>query len=63
VIGWVPTKGSVKDALKKMMQGLKSGCSYQGADNLLKLKQDPHFVKITQAGFIESGAHDVVVIK
>lgn len=59
----VPIKGPVKDVIQKISEGLRSGMSYQGAKNLTELKQDPKFVRITNAGWKESGAHDVMVVK
>lgn len=55
----VPEKGPVKNVIEKLLQGLRSGCSYQNAHNLEELKKDPQFVSITQAGLIESKPHDV----
>ena len=57
----VPTKGRFQDILTRMMEGIKSGCSYQGCNNLNELKENPEFVKITNAGLKESHPHDVVV--
>jgi IMP dehydrogenase len=37
--------------------------SYQGVSNLIDLKKDPKFVRISNAGLIESHPHDVLVIK
>lgn len=61
VKGLVPLKGPVLKIIEKLMDGLRSGCSYQGASNLRELKNNPQFVKITNSGLIESGAHDVIV--
>lgn len=58
----VPLKLPFKDTLESILQGIKSGCSYQGVDNLLSLKENPEFIKITTSGLKESGAHDVNVI-
>lgn len=56
-------KGPALPILTKISEGIQSGCSYQGVDNLINLKRDPKFVRITGAGFHESGAHDVIVLK
>jgi len=58
----VPTKGSFNDVLGKLSEGLRSGCSYQGAHNLTELKDDPEFIRITNAGLKESHPHDVKVV-
>lgn len=57
----VKTKGPVKIVIQKLIEGLQSGCSYQGVDNLADLKKDPQFVSISNAGLIESHPHDVMV--
>lgn len=63
VKGLVPIKGTFNDILKTTIEGIQSGCSYQGAHNLKELKVEPSFIKITNAGVIESRAHDVIVQK
>lgn len=57
----VPVKGKFSDILTKLLEGLRSGCSYQGADNLSELKDNPTFIKITNAGLKESHPHDVIL--
>lgn len=59
----VKTKGPVKIVIQKIIEGLQSGCSYQGVDNLTDLKKDPQFVSISNAGLIESHPHDVPMVK
>lgn len=59
----VPCKGKFKDILDKMLEGLRSGCSYQGAHNLVELRDNPEFIRITNAGLRESHPHDVRIIK
>jgi len=59
VIGLVPYRGPVEKVITKLMEGLQSGCSYQGAKNLIELRKDPKFVSISNAGLIESKPHDV----
>ncbi len=54
----VPYRGSVKDILKQLVGGLRSGISYCGATNLFELKQNAEFVFITNSGMIESKSHD-----
>lgn len=48
---------SVTEIVEKLMEGLRSGCSYQGASNLEELKEDPIFVEITNSGLKESHPH------
>ena len=57
----VPAKGRFKDILTKLLEGIRSGCSYQGSYNLNMLKRNPEFVKITSAGLRESHPHDVIL--
>ncbi|HVI40059.1 MAG TPA: guanosine monophosphate reductase [Anaerovoracaceae bacterium] len=57
----VPTKGPVKTIVNKLIEGVLSGLSYQGATNLDELKDSPEFVSVSHAGLIESHPHDVMV--
>jgi len=57
----VPYKGPVKDVMIKLCEGVSSGLSYQGCNNLKSLRSDPQFIRITNAGLKESHPHDVTV--
>lgn len=59
VKGLVRYKGPVKEIIEKILQGVRSGCSYQNAKNLEELRKDPQFTLITNAGLIESHAHNL----
>jgi IMP dehydrogenase len=59
----VPIKGPVADVINRLADGIRSGCSYQGVLKASDLKNNPEFVKITNAGLVESKAHDVMVVK
>jgi IMP dehydrogenase len=59
----VQTKGTYKNILSKLLEGLRSGMSYQNAHDLIQLKDNPEFIKITNAGLVESHPHDVRIIK
>jgi IMP dehydrogenase len=61
VAAWVPCTGKYKNVLTKLLEGLRSGCSYQGADSLIELKDSPTFIRITSAGLRESHPHDVII--
>ena len=50
-------KGSVKDIIKDLVGGIKSGCSYTGASNLRELRTNSVFCQQTNAGRVESSAH------
>jgi len=55
----VPYRGDVADVLYQLVGGLRSGMTYVGASNLQELWENAQFVRITGAGFKESGSHDV----
>jgi IMP dehydrogenase len=57
----VSSKGPYARVLHRMLEGIRSGCSYQGAALVQQLQNEPEFVKITSAGLRESYPHDVVV--
>ncbi len=59
----VPYKGKASEIIKQLIGGLRSGLSYCGVSNLEDLKKNAEFIKITEAGKIESKPHDVNVIK
>lgn len=61
VAALVPYKGAMTDILTKLVEGLRSGLSYQGSHNLDELKDNPVFIKITNAGLKESHPHDVII--
>lgn len=61
VSGYVPKKGPVEFIIRDLMEGLRSGMSYQGAANLLELKENPEFISVSHAGLIENHPHDVKV--
>lgn len=57
----VPIKGSVKNVIERLLEGVASGLSYQGANNLDELRTDPEFVVISGVGLKESHPHDVFI--
>jgi IMP dehydrogenase len=59
VRSYVKCKGNFADVLERNLQGLRSGCSYQGVDNLVDLRESPIFVQLSNAGIKESGIHSV----
>ena len=58
----VPYRGTVKDILKQLSGGVRSGLSYCGARTIRQMQQNAEFIKISRAGFAESQPHDVSVI-
>ena len=61
VAALVSSKGTYQSVLDKLLEGLRSGCSYQGCHNLEELKDNPTFIRITNAGLKESHPHDVIL--
>jgi IMP dehydrogenase len=61
--GMVAYKGQLADYVFQLMGGLRSGMGYVGACNLSELRDKARFVRITNAGLIESHPHDVFVTK
>ena len=61
VAAMVPYRGSYQQVLTKLLEGLRSGCSYQGASNLKELQENAEFIRITGAGLRESNPHDVII--
>jgi IMP dehydrogenase len=59
VKAYVPLKGPVSPIIQSLLEGVRSGCSYQGVDNLVDLKDNPEFVEISNAGLAESHPHSV----
>ena len=55
----VPYRGDVADILYQLVGGLRSGMTYLGASRIEELWEEAEFVRITGAGFKESGSHDV----
>jgi IMP dehydrogenase len=62
ISGRVPYKGMVAEVLYQMVGGLRAGMGYCGAKNIEALKK-ARFVKITNAGIVESHPHDVTITR
>ena len=63
VEGRVPYKGPLADTIFQMLGGLRSGMGYCGCHNIEELKTKTKFVRITNAGLVESHPHDVFITK
>lgn len=63
VEGRVPYKGTLGETVFQMMGGLRSGMGYCGCKNLQELREKAQFIRITNAGLIESHPHDVYITK
>lgn len=58
----VPYRGSVENVLGQILGGVRSGMGYLGAKDLGQLSERAEFVRITNAGVVESAPHDVTVV-
>ena len=56
----VPYKGTLNEVIYQLVGGLRSGMGYCGAPNIEKL-HNAKFVRITNAGVLESHPHDVAI--
>ncbi|SHH71689.1 IMP dehydrogenase [Caloranaerobacter azorensis DSM 13643] len=63
VEGRVPYKGPLKDTIFQLVGGLKAGMGYCGTPTIKDLQERGQFIKITQAGLIESHPHDIQITK
>ena len=54
-------KGSMKKIIYQLQGGLRSSMGYIGAKKIIDIQKKAKFVKITKAGFYESGVHSVQV--
>ena len=63
VEGRVPYKGPLHDYLFQLAGGLRAGLGYAGAASLDDLREKARFIRITNAGLIESHPHDVIITK
>jgi IMP dehydrogenase len=61
--GRVPYRGVLRDFVYQLVGGLRSGMGYAGAASLEDLRTKARLMRITNAGYIESHPHDVVITK
>lgn len=54
-------KGPVRNIVEDLCAGVRSGLTYSGAKNIKELWKNAEFIQITNAGYRESQAHDVVL--
>ena len=60
IAGRVPYKGTVQEVIYQLIGGLRSGMGYCGAATI-KALNGAKFVRITNAGVLESHPHDVTI--
>lgn len=63
VEGRVPYKGNVSETIYQMVGGLRAGMGYCGCSTIEELRTKSRFVRITNAGLVESHPHDVSITK
>jgi IMP dehydrogenase len=61
--GRVPYRGVLRDFVYQLVGGIRSGMGYAGAASLEDLRTKARLMRITNAGYIESHPHDVVITK
>jgi IMP dehydrogenase len=61
--GRVPYRGVLRDFVYQLVGGIRSGMGYAGTATLEDLRTTARLMRITNAGFIESHPHDVVITK
>ena len=59
----MPFKGILADTVFQLIGGLKACMGYCGTATVEDLQKNGQFVRITQAGLIESHPHDVQITK
>ena len=63
VEGRVPYRGTVSEIVYQMVGGIRSGMGYCGKANIEELRKNSEFIRITNAGLLESHPHDISISK
>jgi IMP dehydrogenase len=63
VEGRVPYKGPLADTVFQLVEGIKHGMGYCGTKSIDDLKTNSKFIRITNAGLIESHPHNINITK
>ena len=63
VEGRVPFKGPLANTIHQLLGGVRSSMGYVGCGTIDELRTRPEFVKVTNAGMVESHVHDVTITK
>ena len=63
VEGHVPYKGDLCDMVYQLRGGVASGMGYAGQKDIKSMNENVRFVRITNAGLIESHPHDISITK
>ncbi len=59
----MPYKGTLRDFVFQLMGGLRSGMGYVGAESIDDLWAKARFVRISNAGVLESHPHSITITK
>ena len=63
VEGRVAYKGSLSDTIFQLLGGLRAGMGYCGTPDIDSLRHDAEFIRITNAGLVESHPHEINITK
>ena len=63
VEGRVPYRGSLAEIVFQLCGGIRSGMGYCGQQTIDLLRENGQFIKITNAGLLESHPHDINITK
>lgn len=63
VEGRVPFKGPLANTIYQLLGGVRSSMGYVGCATIDDMRTRPEFVKVTNAGMLESRVHDVTITK
>ena len=63
VEGRVAYKGALSDTIFQLLGGLRAGMGYCGTPDIDSLRHDAEFIRITNAGLVESHPHDINITK
>lgn len=63
VASFVPYRGELKPYIDKVLENIRSGFSYAGAQNIKELWQKAKFIRVSPNGLKENGHHDIIVVQ
>ena len=61
--GRVPYKGPLLNVITQLTGGLRASMGYTGCATIEDMRTKPEFVRVTNAGMLESHVHDVTITK
>ncbi len=61
--GRVPFKGPLQPVIHQLLGGLRSSMGYTGCSTIEEMRTKTEFVRVTNAGMLESHVHDVSITK